>query len=112
MSFIDLETIDPWERLPGWKGRIFESQSMTFGEWTFQKGSQVHEHRHPAEEVWLVLEGELEVTVDGEQRTCGPGTVAIVPPDAPHRLVALSDGRALAVDHPKRDDESPDRRVG
>ena len=50
----------------------------------------VHEHHHPQEEAWTVLEGELAVWVDGEERTLGPGEVAVIPPDVRHRVRALT----------------------
>jgi quercetin dioxygenase-like cupin family protein len=31
-----------------------------------------------------------------------PGVVAIVPPNTPHSVRALTDGRAIIVDHPVR----------
>jgi quercetin dioxygenase-like cupin family protein len=33
-----------------------------------------------------------------------PGVVAIVPPNTPHSVVALSDGRAIVIDYPLRSD--------
>jgi quercetin dioxygenase-like cupin family protein len=102
MPFIDTNAMEPWERRPGWKGRIYHSANMTFAHWDFTKGSSIHEHHHPNEEVWYVIDGELEITVGGETCVGGPGTVAIVPIDTPHSVVALSDGRALVADHPVR----------
>jgi quercetin dioxygenase-like cupin family protein len=104
MTFVDPHDLPVGERLPGWRGRHFHSQSMTFGQWEFDAGATVHEHRHPQEEVWHVVTGELELTVAGETAVLGPGMFAIVPPDTPHAVRALSDGTALAVDHPLRDD--------
>lgn len=104
MPFIDTNAIEAWERRPGWKGRTFDSGTMTFAHWDFTKGSSIHEHHHPNEEVWYVIAGELEVTIAGETQRAGPGMVAIVPLDAPHSVVALSDGRALVADHPIRHD--------
>jgi quercetin dioxygenase-like cupin family protein len=102
MPFLDINALPARERLPGWRGRHFDSASMTFGLWEFDAGSSIHEHAHPEEEVWLVLEGELEVTIDGGTEAARPGSVAIVPPSTPHSLRALGSGRALAVDHPVR----------
>ena len=62
MPFVDTSKQKPWERLPGWEGRFFRSDSMSFAIWEFKAGSSVHEHHHPNEEVWIVIEGELEVT--------------------------------------------------
>lgn len=104
MPFIDTRELKTIERLPGWKGRYFDSESMTFGHYVFDTGSSIHEHEHPNEEVWNVLEGELEVTIAGVARVAGPGFVAIVPPNTLHSVRAISDGRAIVVDYPLRRD--------
>jgi quercetin dioxygenase-like cupin family protein len=103
MPFIDTNAIEAYERRPGWVGKTFHSPSMTFADWTFTAGSSIHEHHHPQEEVWQVIEGELEVTVGGETQVARPGVVAVVPANTPHAVVALTDGRALVVDWPLRD---------
>lgn len=102
MAFIDTNKLKVVERLPGWKGRYFDSNSMTFGHYVFEAGSSIHEHSHPNEEVWNVIEGELEVTIGGVAQTAGPGCVAVVPPDTLHSVKARSNGRAIVVDHPIR----------
>jgi quercetin dioxygenase-like cupin family protein len=77
---------------------------MTFAHYEFDAGSTIHEHHHEQEEVWNVIEGELELTIGGVVQRAGPGLVAIVPPNTPHSVRALSDGRAMIVDHPLRFD--------
>jgi quercetin dioxygenase-like cupin family protein len=104
MSFVDTRQLKVIERLPGWRARLFHSATMTFAHYEFDAGSSIHEHHHPEEEVWNVIEGELEVTIDGEARVAGPGCVAIVPANTPHSVRALTDGRAIIVDHPVRAD--------
>ena len=104
MPFVNVGDLPEIERLPGWRGRHFDSPSMTFGHWEFNAGSSIHEHSHPQEEVWLVIEGELEITVGAETMTAGPGGAAIIAPGVRHSVVARTDGRALAVDHPVRRD--------
>lgn len=37
---------------------------MTFAYYEIEAGSEVHLHHHPQEEVWHVVEGELELVVD------------------------------------------------
>jgi hypothetical protein len=63
-------------------------------------GSTIHEHWHPQEEVWGILEGELEVTIDGVTQQAGPGVATIVPPDARHAVRAVTDGKASVADYP------------
>lgn len=107
MPFIDTSSIEEFERLPGWRGRIFQSEAMTFATWRFAAGAEIHAHHHPQEEVWQVLEGELEISIGGETRTAGPGMAAIVPGGTEHRVVALSDGVAMVADWPVREDMRP-----
>jgi len=103
MPFIDTREIAVNEKRPGWRGRIFHSPQMTFAHWDFDAGATIHEHSHLQEEVWHVIEGELEVTIGGETRAAGPGTVAIVPAHTPHSVKALTKGKAIVADYPLRE---------
>ena len=102
MPVIDTSELKEIERLPGWRARIFNSASMTFAHYEFDAGSTIHQHHHEQEEVWNVIDGELEVTIDGVACVARPGVVAIVPPNTHHSVRALTDGRAIIVDHPLR----------
>lgn len=75
---------------------------MTFGHYQFDSGASIHEHSQVQEEVWSVIEGELEVTIDGVGHTASAGMVAIVPSNTRHAVKALSSGRAIVMDHPLR----------
>ncbi|MGH7780438.1 MAG: cupin domain-containing protein [Candidatus Binataceae bacterium] len=83
---------------------------MTFAHYDFDAGASIHEHSHSNEEVWTVLEGELEVTVGGESFVAGPGLVAIVPPHTAHSVRAVTDGKAIVTDSPVRSDLGEGRR--
>jgi quercetin dioxygenase-like cupin family protein len=102
MPFIDVSSLPVIERLPGWQGRYFHSPSLTFAHYDFKRGSSIHEHFHPQEEVYEVIEGELELTIDGVTQIARAGLVAIVPANARHSVKALTDGRAIIVDYPQR----------
>ena len=104
MPIVDISSLRVIERLPGWRGRYFHSPSMTFAHYDFVRGSSIHEHSHPQEEVYEVIEGELEMTIDGVTRIARPGLVAIVPGNVRHSVKALTDGRAIIVDYPLRPD--------
>jgi quercetin dioxygenase-like cupin family protein len=104
MPFVTISSLDVLERLPGWHGRYFHSQNMTFAHYDFARGSSIHEHAHEQEEVYEVIEGELEVTIDSATQIARAGVVAIVPSNARHSVRALTDGRAIIVDYPVRRD--------
>jgi quercetin dioxygenase-like cupin family protein len=59
-------------------------------------GPPVHMHPH-AEESYEVLEGVLEVFLDGAWRTLGPGDKLVVPPGAAHTVRGHSDLPAKIV---------------
>ena len=79
MPFVDTNELNVTEHLPGWKGRYFHSANMTLVHYEFAANSSIHEHFHSQEEVYEVIEGELEVTIDGKSQVAKPGVVAIVP---------------------------------
>lgn len=102
MSFIDTKDIEVVSRKPDWYGRQFDSPSMTFVHYAFDAGASIHRHAHEQEEVWHILEGELEIAIGGETRRVGPGAVGIVPPNTEHEVKALTPGKAIVVDYPVR----------
>jgi quercetin dioxygenase-like cupin family protein len=102
VTFIDTNRLTVKEPRQGWKGRFFHSQHMTFAYYTVAAGAWIHEHSHSNDEVWNVIEGQLEITIAGETYIAGAGSAAVVPLDAVHSVKALTDVRAIVVDHPPR----------
>jgi quercetin dioxygenase-like cupin family protein len=91
------------EPVAGWKGRAQHGQQMTLVSYEIAAGApEVHEHHHPEEEAWIVIEGRLAVWVDGAERLLGPGDSAVIGAEVPHRVRALERSRALVVDSPAR----------
>jgi quercetin dioxygenase-like cupin family protein len=104
MPIVEVAKLPVRERLPAWFGRYFHGDHMTVAHYWFVKGASIHEHHHPQEEVYEVIEGELEVTIKGVTHIVKPGISAIVPSGAAHSVKALSDGRAIIIDSPARPD--------
>ena len=102
MAIVDTAELTVVQRLPGWRGRSFNSPSMTFVHYEFDAGAAIHDHHHEQEEVWNVIEGELEVTINGVAQVAKAGMVAITPPNTRHSVLALTAGRAIVVDTPLR----------
>jgi quercetin dioxygenase-like cupin family protein len=103
MKFIDTSQLPMIERLPGWRGRYFDSANMTFAHYEFDAGASIHEHFHPQEEVYHIVEGELDLSIGGVTKRLGPGFVGVVPSNTPHSVKAISNGKVIIVDYPLRE---------
>ena len=103
MALIDTSKLPVLELKPGWHGRYFNSANMTFGHYEFDAGAELHAHSHEQEEIWQVLEGELEITIAGHRHRAGAGFVGVVPPHTLHAVKALTKGKAIVTDYPLRE---------
>lgn len=103
MPYTDLAAL-PSRSIMGCKARVMHSQHMTFVHWDFEPGQTIPEHAHPHEQVATIIEGELEISVAGETRRVGPGSVVVIPPQARHWARALSRCYAIDAFYPIRED--------
>lgn len=102
MPIIETENLEIGQPLPGWHDRYFHSDNMSFEYYDVDEGSSIHEHFHDEEEVWHVVTGQLEITLDGEKFIITGGNAAVVPPNTKHAVVALSDAKVIIANHPVR----------
>jgi mannose-6-phosphate isomerase-like protein (cupin superfamily) len=64
-------------------------------------GKGADKHRHPYEEVFVILEGEIEVIVKGEMRRIGADHIVVIPANTWHEFKNRSSQNALMVNiHP------------
>jgi quercetin dioxygenase-like cupin family protein len=77
-------------------GPVLRSDNMEITKITFQKGKGADTHQHAEEQVMYVLEGELEVTCDGETYRVKPGEATFNPSNAPHSVMAIETVVALS----------------
>ncbi len=104
MAFIELDSIGQKEILPGFSVRFVHTDSMTLAYWDIKAGSVLPEHSHHHEQVANVTEGILELTIEGETKQILPGEIAVIPSDAVHSGVAITDCKVLDVFSPVRED--------
>jgi len=91
--------------LHGWIGRFFHSEHMTFALWDIASdAAELHEHAHVQEEVGNVIDGEVVLMVDGEERKLKPGMAAVVPPNVSHSAKPVGACRVRVTDYPVRHD--------
>jgi len=92
------------QTVPGFSGRFIHSDKMTFAHWEIKKGSISPEHAHVHEQAAYMLEGELELTVDGVPHHMTPGMILIIPSNVRHSGRAITDCKLLDVFDPVRED--------
>jgi mannose-6-phosphate isomerase-like protein (cupin superfamily) len=103
MPFLEPGDMVHAKPLPGWTGRFFHSENMTFAHYDLDAdATPLHEHHHIQEEVWNVVDGEVVISIDGVEQTLGPGCVAVIPPNTRHSARALSAARVVIADYPVR----------
>jgi mannose-6-phosphate isomerase-like protein (cupin superfamily) len=65
--------------------------NQSLAEATLEPGRATQRHYHArSEELYVLLEGEGEMEVDGTTRGVGPGDAILIPPGAWHQITAAS----------------------
>ena len=88
---------------PGLQRRAFDSAGATVTEYRFEPGASFPVHRHPQEQITLIAEGEVEMTIDGRVSQLRAGDWSVVAPEVEHGITAGPEGaRILAIVVPRR----------
>ena len=96
----DLPAEQPY---PGLERRTFDSDAATVNEYRFEPGARFPLHRHPEEQITLVEEGEVEMTIGGRRERLAAGGWSVAAPDVEHGITAGEAGaRILAILVPRR----------
>ncbi len=101
---------DPAQRarkdlVPGVKTRTFWGENLLCGVVELEANAVIPAHAHPQEQSTYVVQGELEMDIDGEARWLKPGDLAIIPGGLPHSVkVGPTPCLVLDVFSPVRED--------
>lgn len=85
------------ELAPGLSSRPLVGLNMLASFVHYAPNSVAPLHSHAEEQFFVVLEGELEITLGDEVRLVGPGDAAHIPPWVPHTVRSL-DAPAYQLD--------------
>jgi quercetin dioxygenase-like cupin family protein len=83
-GFFNVETLPGFVPLDGIQMNVLSGARMMANWVRLQPGAVVPDHEHPHEQLGLVIEGEIDMTIDGETRRIGPGTAYVVPGGVRH----------------------------
>ena len=99
----NVDEIEPDLKAVGYELR---PEKMRPSLWTFEPGESNNWHRQKAqEELYLVLDGRLEMTLDDETFEIEAGDVVVVPPESWRQLTATAKSEVFVVGAPNVKDD-------
>ena len=97
-NFTDIATLAP---IKVWgdtvQARRVQGDRITLAIVELAPNAIVPEHRHVAEQLGMVITGEMHFTLDGETRVLGPGETWRILSERPHNVQAGPEG-AVVID--------------
>ncbi len=98
------DAIEAEQVFPGVSRVAFSSGASTVTRYSFEEGGEFPIHKHPSEQITMVLEGTLHLTVEGEEFVLGPGEWSVVRGGVEHGIrVPKGTASFLAVVSPRRE---------
>ncbi len=83
---------------------VAAGSNMSVAKYVIKQGTLAPLHRHPHEQVSLILEGRFRYTVNGREVVLGPGEMLFIAPDALHGAEAMEDTVVIDFFSPPRAD--------
>ena len=84
--------------------RFLHTENNTIGFVEIKAGGILPEHVHHHTQTTQVIEGSLELTINGVTSIYKPGMIAVIPSNIPHSAKALTDCKVTDIFSPVRED--------
>lgn len=107
--FVDVTAIEPMAVIAGLTFRPVAGETSLVNFVDYEPQSEAPLHRHAEEQIVLILDGQLEFTIDGRSRLMQPGDMAVIPPWVPHGAITrewtcrqidiFTPARSTLIDH-------------
>ncbi|HEX3165944.1 MAG TPA: cupin domain-containing protein [Chitinophagaceae bacterium] len=99
-----IKNINPKQLAPGITGYYAHGEKETFGYIELIKGSNVPLHSHLNEQITYIIEGQLDMVIDGVACSLTAGMYHIIPSNVLHSAVAATDCKVIDAFAPARED--------
>ena len=104
MIFLNKDT-KPVTMLPGLTRRtLAQSPSMMMCEFKFESNVTIPLHTHPHEQVGYLVDGQIEMTINGDKYKLSKGDSYCAPSNVPHGVYTLSPSVIVDTFYPPRED--------
>ena len=71
--------------IKGVKAHVLQGEKHQLVFFEMEPSTSVPEHQHDYDQWGMMIEGEMELTIDGETRNCRKGDEYVIPAQAKHR---------------------------
>lgn len=100
----DIKSIKPKELAPGITGFYAHGDKHTLGLVELKAGSSVPLHSHKNEQITFMLEGQLDMIIDGKPCSLTQGMVQVIPSEIMHSAIAVTDCVLIDTFSPAREE--------
>ena len=104
MNTVKWQEIKEHKVMEGLFGKFFHSKTMTIVQWRFDEGASLPSHNHVQEQITMIVEGTLELTIGESINTLTSGEMVAIPSGISHGGKAKEKTLALDIFHPVRED--------
>lgn len=99
-----IKNITPKELAQGLTGYYTHGTNMTLGLVEIKAGSILPAHHHVHEQITYILEGKLDMTIEGKLCQLFAGMYYVIPSNIVHSAIAVTDCKVIDVFNPVRED--------
>lgn len=102
--FRHFSDINVKEVAPGFFSKLIHTDTNTINFIDVKAGSSIPLHQHIHEQCSFAIEGQFEMTVNGDTQILNPGFFAIIPSNALHGGKAITNCKLIDIFSPVRED--------
>ena len=99
-----IKDIAPKQLMEGITGHYAHGEKMSFGLVEIKEGTVMPAHQHVHEQITYLLEGQLDMQIDGMVYSLTPGSYHVIPSNSWHGARAITACTVIDVFAPVRED--------
>lgn len=99
-----IKDITPKQLMEGINGYYAHGKNMSFGYVEIKEGTVMPVHQHVHEQITYLLEGQLDMEIDGVVYSLTPGSYHVIPSNTLHGAHAITACKVIDVFSPVREE--------
>jgi len=99
-----IKELKPKELIAGITGYYAHGEKLSLGYVDIKAGSILPEHHHVHEQITYIIDGQLDMTIDGKHCSLKNGMYYVIPSYTKHSAIAITDCKVIDAFSPVRED--------